>query len=123
MNDYTSIVPTVDDIALQIITRTVDKGGTVVGTFDSSTSPTDDQALALAAQAAQEVMSQLGIEDVPDALIVDTTSLVCTRTCQLIELSFYGGGQDSAALATLAAVYLSGLATLQTRLHWTPVRL
>jgi hypothetical protein len=122
MNDFTTIIPAVEDIALLIATRTILPGGAESDTFSSATRPTDEQALSLAAQAAREVMSALGIEDVPDALIVDCTALVAIRTAQLVELSFFTN-QDSPASVTLAASYTTGLATLADRLHYTEFRL
>lgn len=120
MTDVSDLVPDVADVALLIASRTISKGGSEIDTFSSETRPTDDQVTALATIAAQEVLSALGLEDVPDALLPDCVQLVALKTASLIEISFFDNSGTSAAFI---ASYVAGLGVLQDHVRWTSPRL
>lgn len=120
MTDVADLVPSVDDIALLLASRTTDKGGAEQDTFDDTTRPTGDQVSALSLIAAQEVLSALGMEDIPPAIIPDVIQLVALKTASLIEISFFDNSGTSAAFI---ASYTAGLGTLQDHVRWVAPRL
>lgn len=119
------IVPDMEDVAALIAVRTIDVDtGAEANIFTSRTRPTAAQAQGLADVAARDVFLAIGVETLPDELADDARQLAAIRTAALIQLSYYvDGSEASTSATTLATMYQNGVAALQERLHWTPVRL
>lgn len=126
MAGLVDITPTADSVALLISSRTIGPGGSELGTFSDQTHPTASQISQLCDVAAQDVLMGLGIEDgtLPDELADEGRTCATLRAAQLAELSFYPeAAATESRLATLTATYLTSVANLSERLHWTAVRL
>lgn len=122
MATITDITPTVDVVGSLIAIRTIDANDVEQGTFTADTRPTDEQAADLCEVAARDTFLALGVEVLDGALVDDAVQVAALRAAQLIELSYYPE-QEARAVPTLTAAYLAGVAALQERLHWSPVRL
>lgn len=95
-SDYT---PTVAEVAALLRARTRDSVGNEVGTFNSSTSPTDTEATSIIASVVGSLSGALGadIPDAPDrdgggdvdALRDSAKYLATLKAAMLIELSYF----------------------------------
>jgi hypothetical protein len=85
ISDYT---PTVQDVADQIISRTKDQYGNEVGTFNSSTRPTDAQITRFIEEHIGDVANVIGA-DIPAEMFEDATTVVAERVAMAIEMNFY----------------------------------
>jgi hypothetical protein len=85
-----SIVPTLSQVAALMRSRTVVEGtaGTELGTFDSTTRPTDVEANVLIDQAVLMVENSTG-QAIPEQFFGQVRTIVAIQAAMLIELSFY----------------------------------
>jgi hypothetical protein len=81
-------MPTVQQVADMIISRTKDKYGNEVGTFNADTRPTDTQVIQLINIEADRVSDVIG-DDIPQPLWDDAAGVVAERTAMQIELDYY----------------------------------
>ena len=84
-SDY---LPTVQQVADLITSRTKDKYGNEVGTFTANTRPQDSQVTRIIGECADQVSTVIG-DDIPDVLFVDANNLVALLAACQIELSFF----------------------------------
>ena len=122
------LIPSADQVAALITSRTVDEYGNELGTFAAGTRPTDVQVSTLAAVAAADTLVALGAEadELPAEYIDEARQLAALRCAALILWSFYPEQQVAAlgsAAASLQAAFVAGVAELVERLRWTAVRL
>jgi hypothetical protein len=104
--------PTVQEVARYLRARTRAPSGAEVGTFDSTTVPTDEQVEALIDLAVPFVAGMVG--DVPKPCEQGARSLVALKAAEMIEISYYPeqlapGGSVSA----LRALYADLLPSVQ----------
>jgi hypothetical protein len=105
--DREQVTPNVADVALLAGTRTVDTSGTLVGTFNSDTNPTDVQVNGLIAQAVTMVLTPLP-DYFQESLYGRVKQAITLQAAILIETSFYreqaNAGSIVAMTAALAAM-------------------
>lgn len=94
MIDPATIVATVDEIASYIRVRTRDVNGDEVGTFNTDTRPTADEATVKAQQASRYVSLKLGapLSAWVTANLATITDLSAIYAAWMIETSFYDDG-------------------------------
>lgn len=80
--------PTVDQVARKILSRTRDKYGNLLGTFNNDTAPTDLQVQEIISDTVTEIADVIG-DDIPDALIDDAQNVASLRAAMQIELDYY----------------------------------
>ena len=85
VSDYT---PSVQEVADQIVSRTKDKYGAEIGTFNLDTRPTDTQVNRLITEHIGDVANVLGSE-IPTELREDAKIVVAERVAMAIELDFF----------------------------------
>ena len=85
VSDYT---PTVQIVADQIVSRTKDKYGNEIGTFNSNTRPTDTQVTRLIDEHIGDVANVIGSE-IPQELWEDAQAVVAERVAMAIELTYF----------------------------------
>jgi hypothetical protein len=83
-----SYTPTLREVAARIRARTRDSNGNELGTFTEETRPHADEAQMLISQAAEDVVTETGV-DVPERAWSRVRNLIALRTAMLIELSFF----------------------------------
>jgi hypothetical protein len=81
-------LPSITDVARLVMSRTKDKYGNEVGTFNSNTRPTNVQVSELITEMADRVTDVIG-DEVPEQLWSDAASVVAERTAMEIELSYF----------------------------------
>jgi hypothetical protein len=81
-------IPTVDDIGALLRTRTKDKYGSEVGTFNADTRPTDEDVLILI-QAAYDTVVALSDTDIPKACWHSARTCIAIKAAMLVELSYW----------------------------------
>jgi hypothetical protein len=81
-------LPAVAQVAQHDMSRTRDQFGNLLGTFTSTTQPTDDQVAQLIFTAATKVADEVG-DTVPEKLRDDAADVVALRTAMMIELDFF----------------------------------
>jgi hypothetical protein len=79
--------PSVQDVARYLRARTRGPDGSEVGTFDSTTVPTDDQVEAIIDLAMPIVSGMLGL--VPATCEVGARSLAALKAAEMIEVSYF----------------------------------
>jgi len=84
----TDYEPSVQQVADLLISRTKDKYGAEVGTFNANTRPTDTQVENLIATLIERVADMIG-DDIPEALWDDAMGVVAERVAMQIEVSYY----------------------------------
>ena len=80
--------PAVDNVAGLLRTRPRTRAGVNPGTFTSETKPTDQEVLDLAAQAVEDVSSDVGVP-IPESSYGRAKSVATIRTAMLVELSYF----------------------------------
>lgn len=85
--DLPSWAPSVDDIAGHLLARTRGDNGVLIGTFNSSTTPTDVQVQTLIGKAVRLLAPRLG--DVPDRLADNAQIIAELRTAMMVERSYF----------------------------------
>lgn len=108
--------PTVQDVANILRARTASRNGGEVGTFDSTTRPTDVEVQAIIDNAYSDVVDAIGqITDVPPNLVNSASSLVTIGAAMMVELSYFPEQVSSARspYTALAAQYKDKLLRLQ----------
>jgi hypothetical protein len=85
VSDYT---PSVQEVADQIVSRTKDKYGAEIGTFNLDTRPTDAQVERLITEHIGDVANVIG-SDIPVELQEDAKTVVAERVAMAIELDFF----------------------------------
>jgi hypothetical protein len=83
--DYT---PSVVQVARKDLSRTRDKYGNLVGTFNADTQPTDTQVMSLTGDLLTEVADVIG-DDIPTPYFDDAANVVALRTAMQIELDYF----------------------------------
>lgn len=83
-----SYLPSVQQVAYRNLSRTRDKFGNLVGTFNADTQPTDTQVYGIINTVWQEVADVIG-DDIPAALNDDAANVVALRAAMQVELDFY----------------------------------
>jgi hypothetical protein len=84
----TNFTPSIADVGRLLRARTKDDKMREVGTFTSSTRPTNTDAADLIEQGTSDVASAAG-GTIPDTLISDARSVSALRSAMLIELSYW----------------------------------
>jgi hypothetical protein len=84
-SDY---VPSVDQVARKILSRTKDKFGNEVGTFDENTRPTDTQVANIIDDCMTEIADMIG-DDIPEDLWDDAAQVSSIRAAMWVELNYY----------------------------------
>lgn len=85
--DAPSWTPSVQDVALRLIARTRINNGTLAGTFNSQTNPTDTQVSGLITQAVNLLRPRLG--PVPDRLSDTARAITALKTAVMVEESYF----------------------------------
>lgn len=85
--DLPSWTPSVDDVALRLISRTEMPNGALAGTFNSQTKPTDVQVQGIIAQVVRLLRPRLG--EVPDALADTAQALATLKAASVVESSYF----------------------------------
>jgi hypothetical protein len=117
------LLPSVDDVALLLRTRTVgyqpgggglgaDSGSADVGTFTDSTRPTATEVEAVIAQAADELLGLLPAS-ADERYLPAIERAIGLRAAVIIEASFF---RETSAAGDLASSYTAALAGLQAAL-------
>ncbi len=111
------VTPTIDQIAALLHARTL-SGGTEIGTFDETTSPTGDQVLVLAEIAVDDVASRI-IIPIPLARAGEARRLAALQTASTIEASFLPNEMegDRTAYRQYQAMFLNGIEALHRALN------
>jgi hypothetical protein len=81
-------LPAVSDVGLEILSRTRDQYGNLIGTFNADTSPNDTQVLGIIDQVAPLVGDAIG-DTIPGAMYDDARKLIAIRAAMQIETSFF----------------------------------
>lgn len=81
-------LPTVRDVGLKLLSRTTDQYGNKLGTFTSTTEPTEADVLGIIRQAALDVADDVG-DDIPEGLHDDAANLVALKAAIQIEESYF----------------------------------
>lgn len=84
-SDYT---PEVADVGNLLRARTRDDDGNELGTFTPATSPTDEQATALIAEAVQEMEARIG-SDIPERLFGPARAITSLLAAMNVETTYY----------------------------------
>jgi len=86
ISDYT---PNVSEVAAILWARTRDAEGTLVGTFNSNTEPTDTQVVNMITEAVNEISASAGT-DLPGELIIKLAKRVVILLAAMnVELSYF----------------------------------
>lgn len=80
--------PTVSDVGAQIVSRTRDSVGNVLGTFSALTTPTDTQVRVLIDQATNEITAGLDT-DLPQGAWKSVRQAIAVLAAMKVELSFF----------------------------------
>lgn len=115
-SDATAVVrPTVRELGAFMRARTVSAGtgGSEVGTFDTTTRPTAQEADEIIDLAVSEVLTRTG-EDTPDRFVRQTAYVVLLYAAMLVELTFYRNEitRDQSAYGEYQALYKDGIDAL-----------
>lgn len=78
----------VADVGLELLSRTKDSFGNILGTFTANTIPTDTQVSNIIDRVAPVVGDALG-DDVPPSLWDDARKLMAVRAAMQVETSFF----------------------------------
>lgn len=107
--DLPSWAPQVSDVAIHTLARTRLPNGTLAGTFNSQTTPTDTQVSLLIQKAVRLLAPRLG--DVPDALADSAQVLAELRAAMMVERSYFAEqvGDSMSPYNDLAAEYKEAL--------------
>lgn len=81
-------LPTVDQVARKTMSRCRDKFGNQKGTFDQTTTPTDEQVEDIIFDVVTDVADVIG-DSVPDELIDDAQQVVALKAAMRIETDFF----------------------------------
>lgn len=100
--DHSQVTPTVDDVAVLCATRTIDTGGTQLGTFTSDTVPTDLQVQSLILQAVTLVLAPLP-DYLQQSLYPRITQAVRLQAVVLLETSFYREQANAGSIVALTS--------------------
>ena len=87
--DPSSVTTTVQAVANMLHARTKDSLGNEVGTFTDDTRPTEAQVEGLIADAAGDLVSELGGEPCNDRLAAKGRAVVAFKAAMLVELSYF----------------------------------
>lgn len=79
--------PSVEDVALRLIARTLMSNGALANTFNSQTVPTDQQVELIITQQVSLLAPKLG--DVSDSLMDSARALLALKSAIVIEESFF----------------------------------
>jgi hypothetical protein len=80
--------PSIDDVGATLRARTIDNNGSEVGTFTSSTRPTNRQVEDLIAQACADVVDACG-HTIPNDLQDSASYAASIGAACLVEISYY----------------------------------
>jgi hypothetical protein len=81
-------LPTPRDVGLKILSRTRDKYGNQVGTFNADTQPSSADVLGIINQAGMEVADSIG-DTIPAGMYDDVSNLIALRAAMDIEMSYF----------------------------------
>lgn len=114
VSDYT---PTVAQVAANIMSRTRDKYGTLAGTFNANTTPTDTQTTAIVGAIMTGVADKIG-DDIPAALFDDATRVAALRAAMQVELDFFSEQVNTgrSIYPQLKELYEQALASLEVQI-------
>lgn len=114
LDNLVSITPTADDVAALERTRTNDKDGNDQGTFNSLTTPTDQDVDKLIEQAIYDVVSQL--DEAIDPAHYDTLKRAVTLNAAiLVEGSFFRDDINTETVALYGRLAADALKGVQDR--------
>lgn len=107
-------LPAVDQVARKILSRTRDKFGNNVNTFNEETLPEGDQVQAIIDDISTETADVIG-DDIPNSLIDDAQNVVALRAAMQVELDYYSDqvNTNRSVYPQLKDQYESALAALQ----------
>jgi hypothetical protein len=111
-----SWAPGVDDVGAILRARTINQFGSELGTFNSTTRPTDVSVITLINQACADVQDAIGpTVNIPAQLIPSAMSLAALGTAMMIEIGFYPEQINSgrSPYPQLATQYTAKLKNLQ----------
>lgn len=105
--------PSVESVAVYVISRTVQRNGSFVATFSDTTRPTANQVAELADQAAEEVLSVVG-GSVPEVLEPTARRVSSILAAADVELTYFPNtlNTDRSAYDRLRDRYREALAAL-----------
>jgi hypothetical protein len=104
--DPAEYLPSLSDVGLVTLGRTVDSVNNITGTFSRDTQPDDASVSRLILAAGDDVRRKIGT-DIPDDLVDDARRVVAVRTAMLIELSMFPSevASDRSPYPQLKALY------------------
>lgn len=106
--------PSVDEVGHYLRARTTDRDGNEIGTFDSSTRPTEEQVETYIHDAIAEITTRVGGTFFKEEFAITAANLAAIRAAMSVELSFYpeqiSEGQSS--YNSLAELYEKGVTAL-----------
>jgi hypothetical protein len=107
-------LPSIQQVARKILSRTRDQYGNVQGTFNGTTTPTDQQTQDIINDVVSEVADVIG-DDIPPALYDDAANVVAIRAAMQIELDFFPDQVNTgrSIYPQLLAQYNSAISVLQ----------
>jgi hypothetical protein len=108
-------VPDIASVGAILRARTRDTNGAEVGTFNEETRPTGDQVLSNAHIAADGLLADVGLAELPAGLVPVAQQLIVYKTAALIELSFFPEqvATGRSPYPQLIALYDAGLKSLR----------
>lgn len=114
--------PTATTVGAILRTRTTDRNGNEIGTFNDDTRPTGIQVASLITQGAGDLALAIGTEDLPETLWRSASAVAAYRTGMLIELTYF---PEQVALgrspyAQLKALYDEALVSMRAAVAVTP---
>lgn len=116
MIDPTSIQPTLEEIAANIVMFTRDEHGQTLGTFTEETTPTDVEAEAQALRAARYVATRVASPSIDwtTELIAVARDATAVYAALLIATGYYGdaSGPDESRIDQLGRLAREQIATL-----------
>lgn len=106
--------PSVDEVGHYLRARTTDRDGNEIGTFDSTTRPTEEQVETYIHDAIAEITTRVGSTFFKEEFAITAANLAAIRAAMSVELSFYpeqiSEGQSS--YNSLAELYDKGVMAL-----------
>jgi hypothetical protein len=110
--DHDEVTPSVDDVALLCVTRTIDSTSTQLGTFTSDTNPTDTQCAGLITQAVTMVLTPLP-DYLQQSLYGRIRQAIALQAAVLVETSFYREQANAGSIVAMTTSLRLMLAAIQ----------
>jgi hypothetical protein len=109
--------PSVGDVGALLTARTVDAGGSELGTFTGQTRPLANQVDALIDLAVADVLSRVA-RAIPEEYWAEARRLAALQAASLVEASYFPNELDTdhSAYRQYSAMFLAGVETLRANL-------